>query len=607
MEKRTNIRERIITAIGGVPEGSLTTRIDTAINKAWKKGFNEALEMGGNDEPAHIAPDGATMGHGYRSSKGTVRDLSNWSQVKANNAVYRLWNTHPLAEALIEIIVDYVLGDGFVVKTDNAEISTILEEFLNDPVNRLSGEGAENIVREMTMFGEQLIIAFVRDGTDMAFVGDGRLRLGSIDPNRIAEIVTDEANTNAVIGVRLTTEDGGFEDGPLYKVIQAETAFGELIGNTDYKEYAKYIKDTQADKDSEEYGRFTEAIANKDTKKLLQEAGIQHTRSTAKSFRVREGKTAARGKKIENLKFDGACFFYRARRMSTGLRGRSSLLPMIDWLDRYDQVFFDAAEHVALLNRYVFDLEIKGGRIGHDEPELDIRKQVAIIQRSRENSVYGHNENVKLDTVTPDLKTGELQTLLRSLRVFISGGMRIPEHWIAEGGYTNRATAKEMGQPTYRMLSRNQMMAKQVFTEMCQFQIDVKVGLNQLPESVPVLDNDGNVTGEERLARNAFEIIMPDINIADTASAAQSLKLVSAAIFEMVTMKILPRKPALELLATVAQLLGVELDIATILAQEDNEDLQRAEYAKSVRKLRQTKDQDEIDIDDEKMDQDREK
>jgi hypothetical protein len=288
-----------------------------------------------------------------------------------------------------------------------------------------------------------------------------------------------------------------------------------------------------------------------------------------------------KGAAIEDAKFDGECFLFQINKMSTGTRGRPEILPLIDWLDRYDQLFFDGAEHVAALRYFFWDLQVEGGSEGSEDLNKNLQYQANKIAGSRPGGVYAHNPDTVLKAVNPDLKTPELQVMLRALRVFIAGGQRIPEHWIAEGGYTNRATAKEMGQPTFRMLTRKQRFVQRMMTRMVQYQLDVLVALGHLPAEVPVYDEEGEqATDSEGEAvtmptRDAFEIVLPDINVQDTTSAAQAFSYVADAVSRLVVTNVLPMRPAVELLAAVAQVLGVELDIDKIVDANAEDEAQR--------------------------------
>jgi len=550
------LRERVIRLFGGVPAPEAERRA----RRAYEAGMED-----GNDEPVLYTADGKPIGTGYVETGSKPRDLSRISQEKAIEACYRLWQTHPLAKALVEIWVDYTVGDGVTVIADNPDVQAALDRFWFDSVNALGdkeggvGEGLEELSRELWLFGEQVILTFERTGEDKGAVADGLVRLGSVDPTNIYAVITDKSNVRDELGLRLKSPTGG-GDGPLYKIIRQESTSGLMEGRLDLRKYADLVSGD---------GRLFESRWSEYVSRL----GELHRRLSGREFRVdglenglmelREAENS-----LSESEVKGNCFYFRVNKVSTGVRGRPELLPMIDWLDRFDQVFFDGAEHVALLNMFSWDLEIEGGSETAPEPERNLRKQAQKVAAMKPGSVYAHNEKTELEAKNPDLKTAELEVLIRQLRVFIAGGARVPEHFIAEGGYTNRATAESMGQPTMKMLAHKQTVIKRILATLCRYQIDVLVALGLLDREVDILDEDGQPGGKTAPAREAFRVVMPDISQKDTNLAANSLALVAQALLPLVMGNIIPRQPALEALAEIFQLLGVTLDVQDILDEE---------------------------------------
>jgi len=587
--EQRGLRAALVRIFGGVPAEEAAARA----REAAKQGFQEAYDLSGEDEPVVYTSDGRAIKLGYRQLEQTPRDLSSLSQEKANEAAYRLWNTNPLAKALIEIILDYVLGDGAVIQAEDEDVAEALRAFWEDPVNDFDGHGAESYVRELALFGEQLLLAFVRDGVDIGIVADGRLRLGPVDPNQIASIITHPLNRKDVLAVRLKSTTGGIDDGPIFKVIKAESAAGTEEGMRDLAEYRKLVNRVEKAMGREEgegtSGRITEAaLDRKEINRRLKEG--KEWRLT--EFRTKDNKPIPGTGRVMEVKepvldevFDGECFLFQVNKLSTGIRGRGDLLPLIDWLDRYDQLFFDAAEHVQLLNTFVWDLEVEGGTEGAAETEKNLSYQAKKVRGAKPNSVFAHNQNIKLSAKNPDLKTTDVEVMIRALRIFIAGGMRVPEHWLSEGRSQNRATAREMGEPTHRMLSRRQAFVQRMFMRMCQYQIDVLVALGQLPEEVSRLDNEGKMTGDTVLAREAFKIKMPDINISDTRAASQALQSVAQAIFRLDIINLIPARAALELVAVVSDMLGVKVDVEAGLAALEGKDAETNALANLLKGL----------------------
>lgn len=578
MNERRTLGERLVQALGGVTSRQLAD----VKQRAFESGMAAGVDSG-NDEPGIATADGKLIGTGYKSTAGTPRDLSSLSQERAIDATYRLWNTHPMAKAITEILVDYVLGNGIELQADTPEVRQVLEEFLRDPVNRLQGQGAESLVRELSLFGEQLHLAFVRSGEDTGGLADGRLRLAPVDPKQIHSLITDPDNRMDVLAVRLKDKNGSA--GKLYRLVRAEAASGIMKGVKDYAKIAEAVKARAAAGGTRLAEAEAQAEASTWTARLRE--GREWRWAEAEG-RPGVARITAGDETIKDLAFDGECFLHQVNRLSTGVRGRPDILPLIDWLDRLDTLFFDSAEHVAALNAFVWDLEVKGGSETAREPEKNLTRQAQKITAMRPNSVYAHNENVVLEAKNPDLKTGDIQQIVRALRVFIAGGMRVPEHWLAEGGYTNRATAAEMGEPTYRMLTRRQSFVSEMLEDFCRYQIDVKVALGQLPAEVALPGKDDQPSAGKKPARDAFKIKLPDISVKDTASAANAFGVMADAVLKLVIANKLPLQQGLELLAAVAALVGVTLDpdaIAEKLAEEGVENATSTALADLIAKI----------------------
>ncbi len=558
--KKLTILERLVVLFGGVTQAEL----ETLRNRAFEAGMDAASD--GNDEPRVYTADGKALTTGYKQMERTPRDLSSWSQERAIEAAYRLWNTNPLARTLTEIVVDYVIGDGITVTADNEEVQAVLDRFLQDPVNKLidpdgaTGEGMNELARELGLFGELLVLAFVRDGSDKGIAGDGRLRIGTVDPTQIRSVITNPQNKRDILAVRLKDKTGG-DNGPIYKVIRVVDQGGKLEGKRDLSAFKEALAKLPK--------RLSEDAIRKASETTIKPVSGKEWIICENASRKLQMVEANEDPKAKEFKADGECFLFQVNKISTGVRGRPDMLPLIDWLDRFDQLFFDGAEHVALMNMFGWDLKIEGGEENAREPERNLKIQAGKVAKMKPGSVYAHNEHADLSAKNPDLKTQDLETIVRQLRVLVAGGSRMPEHWLGEGGYTNRATAAEMGTPTFRMLTRRQGAVRSMLVEMCQYAIDVAVALGMLDEEVDVLDEDGQPSGKKVPARKAFHVDMPDINPKDTSLAARVFASIAQVAVPLLVSKVLPKKPIVELLAAAAALLGVEIDVEAALGEEE--------------------------------------
>lgn len=550
-----NPREWLINRLGGVSPLDISTQIENIRRRAFESGM-EAAELF-DDEPHLTDASGKPIALGYRDKSRPKRDLSSISQEKAIEASYRIWQTNPLGKALTEIMVDYVVGEGIQIICNNDDVRTVIEDFLEDDVNRLNETGFQEITRELSLFGEQIILMFVRYGNEKV-KGDGRVRYGTADPSQIHSIITHPDNYRDVYAIRMKSDSMG-EQGPLYMVIREDiiSKQNKLEGYIDLKRYTESIELLNSPDNHSDPAKKLEL---KEFIRTVPKGAKEYLVNQNDSGNLRRNLEEVESSNLDNLQYDGQCFLVQVNKLSTGTRGRPDLLPMLDWIDQLDNVFFDGVDHIQLLNLFSWDLTIEGGSSDDPDPDRNLAIQSAKVTKLRSKSVYSHNEYVTLEAKNPSLQSAELETLARALRIFIAGGARIPEHWLAEGGYTNRATAEEMGQPTYKMLVSRQRVIRHLFIRIIRFVIDTAVLMGELSETVDVEDNKGRK--ETLPAREAFNIVMPEIDVADTTSVSGSLLRIMQAVITGIAAKVISREIGMEVIARILKMLGVETDVA---------------------------------------------
>jgi len=152
---------------------------------------------------------------GWRKLTGnSERELVSTTQERMIEIAYWLWETNPMAGWMIDLMVAFVLGEGLPYEADDPDVKKILDDFWDNPVNRMSLYFPKH-VGELGIFGELMFPAITAKQT-------GRLYLGYIDPAQINQVVTDPENVKMIIGVTLKdTQDG---TGRKYKTILPDEA-----------------------------------------------------------------------------------------------------------------------------------------------------------------------------------------------------------------------------------------------------------------------------------------------------------------------------------------------------------------------------------------------
>jgi hypothetical protein len=244
---------------------------------------------------------------------------------------------------------------------------------------------------------------------------------------------------------------------------------------------------------------------------------------------------------------DGEAFYFTINDLSNGRRGRSDLLAQIDWLDGYDQFLFGELDRAAFLRAFLWDVTLTGAT-----PE-EVNKRAREITAPNPGSVRVHNDGEKWDAVTPSLQAADSAGAARLLRNHVLGGGTLPEHWFGGGGDVNRATAGEMGDPTFKMFSMRQGFLKSMLED---------IGIYVLRQKELAEDR-----GEPDLEDERFnvEAIFPELTAKDNSAYAQALQQIVAAAALAVTNKFITAETAIRLINAIAGRLGVEIDAKTEL------------------------------------------
>ncbi len=534
--------------------------------KRVREAYARGWEDGADDEPP-ITFGSGVMGRGYRSAKFTLRDETSTSQEQAIERSYRQFATNPLAWSIANIGTDYVWDDeGPKIQSFDPDVQKVLDRFWTDDVNDWPGKGSQR-VRDLRLYGERIDEAFVRDS-------DGRVRIGAIDPAEIAEVITDPDNREDIIAVRLKGVQGEEQAGRLLKIIRQsddDHLFGvqimELTANRQFEAGQNFsLKD--------DLWRVIEANQMNDGK--YTNIRVMET-CTGRRRAWRHVNAGTRRKPIERVveydaglvegeQYDGQCFLVQINKTSIGLRGRPDGLALIDWLDRYDQMFFDILEHAALLKDIVWDLLVQGG----DDPEVKKRINEFKSAVVKAGGVFGHNEKITVNPQNPDLKGADWASLADTVLTLIAAGSRYPVYMLGSGGDANLSTATAQGGPTYRGFKTRQGVVKRYITRILQFVIDCAVRAGKLPAIVPVVDSNGvpqfkNGKPQTKPAREAFEIVMPEIAVKDTTGAVAAFGGLVNAVITAYSAQLLPKREAVEIIARGADLVGVKIDVEKVL------------------------------------------
>lgn len=239
----------------------------------------------------------------------------------------------------------------------------------------------------------------------------------------------------------------------------------------------------------------------------------------------------------------GDCFFFAVNKISLAKRGRSDLLSLADWIDGYEQMLFNRLDRVALINAFVWDVSLEG--MNKEEIADWLRKNPS----PKPGAVRAHNEKVKWEAVTPDLKASDGEKEARLIRNFILSGAGFPDHWFSEGSTVNRATAQEMGVPTLKRLSARQRYFRYMIEYIFRFVIDQAIIHGRLS---PEINTD-------------FQLVLPELTTRDTQKITESLERLSRSLMLAVQQGWLSIETAGKIYIEAVNQLGTDIDPETEL------------------------------------------
>ena len=143
---------------------------------------------------------------------------------------------------------------------------------------------------------------------------------------------------------------------------------------------------------------------------------------------------------------------FAVNRPAGATRGLPDLAPILKWLRRYQ----DWVEDRARLNKYrsafLWHCQINSPAPG----ELE-RKRAQYARAPSPGSLLITDQNENWRAIHPQIAADEAEADGKAIRLMVAAGAGVPLHFLGEGESATRATAAEMGQPTYRHYQARQV------------------------------------------------------------------------------------------------------------------------------------------------------
>jgi len=465
------------------------------------------------------------MGSSYvkRLTTDNSRDLSAITQQRALDLSYWLYDSNPMAKRIIDSTKDSVVGQGIAVNATASEdserekIQRVLDDFWLDDINRMD-LSCHNLCVDLALAGELLLAAYINPA-------NGSLRLAYIDTGLIEDVIPHPLFSQKAMAVRL---NAGQNRKIMLKVVALDedpsnTTVGHLVG----AKTTKVDGAAQPQKDKEGEGAAV---------------------SLYKVTEEYEFVLGRRGGRIKGV-YDGSCFLFTVNGVSSSRRGRPDLLCLIDWLDAYDNMLLNEADRAVLLKTFIWDITIEGAT------ESEIREYAKSNPPPKANSQRIHNEKVAYKSDTPDLKSADAQVLADQLLSYIATGASLPKFWLNGTMDVNRATAKEMNDPSSMHLATRRKYFKYVIERLCNYALDQAELHGRLPKRKEVEGSAG------KYEPWAFEVHMPEAETREYSALASALQSVVNAVALAVERGFIDMDVAQRAIVMVMSELGIEVDL----------------------------------------------
>ncbi len=231
------------------------------------------------------------------------------------------------------------------------------------------------------------------------------------------------------------------------------------------------------------------------------------------------------------------------------VRGSSDLSPLLPWLKRYR----DWLENRVRLNKYktafLWDVTVQG-RPG--QAEALRKKRFRYKTPPEPGSIIVHDDAETWQAVSPRIEAWDASPDGKAIRLMVAAGAGVPLHFLGEGESATRATAAEMGDPTFRHYYRRQLM----FGEMLRSLLTLAVRrANARGRGLPY--------GDLKLTCK-----FPDITRQDNLELAQAASLIARALESYARLGIIDKDTALELAFKFA---GEMVDVERIKKRVEEE------------------------------------
>jgi len=228
---------------------------------------------------------------------------------------------------------------------------------------------------------------------------------------------------------------------------------------------------------------------------------------------------------------------FSIHKVSNAKRGRSDLATLLPWLRRYKDWLTDRVRLNKYKTAFLWDVKLMGA----DAKAIDL-KRMQYAYPPEPGSVIIHNESEIWSAVKPEVNANDVESDGRAIKLMILAGAGLPEHYLADGGNANRATAAEMSLPTLLKFQRRQQVIEYILRTVLDRVILEAKRAGTLPAGVEA----------------AYSITFPELKIGDNLALAQATATMVGALTTAKAQGWVSDETAMRLLFQFA---GEEIDV----------------------------------------------
>ena len=454
--------------------GNALFGIDKKINEvkkaAYSQGYSSARDAESNYVPLRVFDE--AYRESYRYAREADKGFQPISQISGSKdlmplefddlqkAVYKLYTTSPLAKEMVDLVVNFIVGEDLNVVCDDEKVQEVIDEFWEDEHNDMEFR-SENILSELILFGEQYIVCFPN-------FENGTLQITQIDPIDVTAIATDKDNKEKEVLIILKNLN------PANNVNKAYVAW-DVIPYEDKSKIATLSKGMKTD----DFKIF-----------LPDEFDVGETKKKLNDYEIAE---------------DAFILHFKINAVTGSRRGWPDLATNANWIAIFDEALLNTMRLRRFRTAWIYDVTLKTS----DKATIAAKNDEIAKNPPKPGTVMVHGDNETWATQQPNIDSKDTAEDLHQVLMHVGRPGSIPEHYLGSGGDVNRASASEMGLPTIKYMKRRQRYFGAILKKLINIVIDVS-----LFGTAGIIQKSNNLD---------FKVEFPDIDSKDNLSIAQAV------------------------------------------------------------------------------------